>query len=474
VLLFQKKIIYKQHLYQLDSLNYLNVSGLTYLSGTTASTVSILNSGVTTAILTDWNYNTINTGVTTSNIIGGSGNTISKDLSNVQILGGLNITAATSNRTYVNSLTGITVYAGTLYSGSTDLSLLMGSGSGEVNTGSNVGSGNALFKQKSGVDLQFRTISAGTNITIVTGDTWTINSTASGSITSGQTVGTGIPIFSGVSGTNLAFRSISAGTNITITSGDTITINSTGSGSNSTLPFNLGVAASDEASALTVGNSKITFLTPRTGNLTKIVAGLSTSGSTTTTVRVNKNGTVVSSANIDIATNLFSSSITTPTLTATTFTAWDTYTVDITAAGTGAKGLKVYFEGDYSNPFTATTTTIPWELGLAITDESTQIATGTTNLTMLVPFSGTVSGINISLSTSGSTTTTVNVKNNGVTIFSTKPTIDNGKFSSLTSVTQPVITGTTFNVYDTLVFSIDTAGSGATGMKAWLTGTRNI
>jgi hypothetical protein len=54
-------------------------------------------------------------------------------------------------------------------------------GAGEANTASNVGSANGLYYQKSGVDLQFRSLSAGTNISITSGaTTLTINSTATG------------------------------------------------------------------------------------------------------------------------------------------------------------------------------------------------------------------------------------------------------------------------------------------------------
>ena len=359
-------------------------------------------------------------------IIGGSGGYVFQAVDRSVILGGSSLSATISDTVFVNNLvaTGTShgnIYATNIFSGSTNISTLLG----EVNTASSVGTGNSIFKQKTGVDLEF--------------------------------------------------RSLSAGTNITITTGDTITINGSGGGSaNTTLPFNLGVAASDETTALSTGNAKITFLTPRTGTLTKIVAGLSVTGSTTTTVRVNKNGTVVSTSNIDLASAVSSNSITTPTLTATTFTEWDTYTVDITAAGTGAAGLKVYFEGSYYNPFTATTTTIPWELGLAISDETSQIVTGDTSVTMLMPFSGTITGVTVSLTTSGSTGSEFNIKDNGATLFTTRPTIDANEFSTITAANPSVITATTIGQYDTLVFSILSAGTNAVGAKVWLTGFRTI
>jgi hypothetical protein len=50
------------------------------------------------------------------------------------------------------------------------------SGSGEANNGENVGGSNEIFKQKNGVDLQFRTLSAGSNIQIISAaDTLTIS-----------------------------------------------------------------------------------------------------------------------------------------------------------------------------------------------------------------------------------------------------------------------------------------------------------
>lgn len=72
-----------------------------------------------------------------------------------------------------NTSDGVDFESGVIYSAGTDLYSIFGAG-GEANTASSVGGGNSIFKQKSGVDLQFRSLSAGTNITITTGDTITI------------------------------------------------------------------------------------------------------------------------------------------------------------------------------------------------------------------------------------------------------------------------------------------------------------
>jgi hypothetical protein len=69
-----------------------------------------------------------------------------------------------------------------------DWNQLPGAGGGEANTASNVGVGFGVFKQKTGVDLEFRSLSGGTNVTITTGDTIVISSTGGSSrITSSVT-----------------------------------------------------------------------------------------------------------------------------------------------------------------------------------------------------------------------------------------------------------------------------------------------
>ena len=79
-----------------------------------------------------------------------------------------------------NTISGVTQVSGNLFiSGTVSASAYIGAGgSGETNTASNVGSGTGLFKQKSGVDLEFKTLE-GSGVTINSYDS-VIGLTASG------------------------------------------------------------------------------------------------------------------------------------------------------------------------------------------------------------------------------------------------------------------------------------------------------
>ena len=91
---------------------------------------------------------------------------------------------------------------------------------GEINTASNLGAGQGVFKDKLGADLRFKTIVAGTGIA-VTSDADEVfvaaTSTAIGDITGGVNTGTGNAVFKDKVSADLRFRSLTAGTNITLT-----------------------------------------------------------------------------------------------------------------------------------------------------------------------------------------------------------------------------------------------------------------
>jgi hypothetical protein len=105
--------------------------------------------------------------------------------------------------------------------------------------------------------------------------------------------------------------------------------------------------------------------------------------------------------------------------------------------------------------------------GISVSDETTAITTGTAKVTFYAPYDGAwdevYTGVSVQ-STSGVVTT--NVKKNGATIFSTKPSIDATEDTSLTG-TVAVLSTTTFTKGDKITIDIDAAGTGAAGLKVF-------
>ena len=117
--------------------------------------------------------------------------------------------------------------------------------------------------------------------------------------------------------------------------------------------FELEVAASDETTAITTGTGKVIFYMPAAITLTEVFVGLagqSTSG--IVTVDVKKAGATIFStlpsigANAD--TSLAGSGSVAAVLSTASFAKGDKTAIDVTAAGTAAKGLKVVMLGTYN------------------------------------------------------------------------------------------------------------------------------
>jgi hypothetical protein len=348
------------------TLNNLTVTGNTILSSTTATTVSILNSGRTVQTLADYASNLINTGVSLSSIVGGSGNTIHASALNVQIIGGDDITSSRDHYSYMTNLivTGTShgkIYATQIFSGNTDLSLLIGTGGGDGNDVTRVsGSGNIL--------------------------------------TGGTATNPIISITSSPSFNNITYSGTSTGGN--------------------------SIATNVSATTIFSGSSNVSSLF--------VTQGIRFSAST------------IFSGSTDLS-NLFERPIT---------------------------------AGNYLQKSGSTTIWLsgaPCDFAIALSDETTAITTGTNKVTLYAPYAFTITDVRASLTTSGSSvTTTFDIKNGGTTIFSTKPTIDAGKYTTATSATPRVITGTTVALDAKLTIDITSIGTNATGAKIYIIGNKTL
>jgi hypothetical protein len=109
----------------------------------------------------------------------------------------------------------------------------------------------------------------------------------------------------------------------------------------------------------------------------------------------------------------------------------------------------------------------------ALSDESTALTAGNGALNFRMPHAMTVTEVRISLETASSSgLVTVDINEGGVSIFSTRPTIDVGELTSVTAATPAVIADASIADNAAIRVDIDVAGTGAVGLKLIMIGTR--
>jgi hypothetical protein len=206
--------------------------------------------------------------------------------------------------------------------------------------------------------------------------------------------------------------------------------------------------------------------------LTAVRASLTTAqvGGAILTVDVNENGASILSTKLTIDNGeKGSTTAATPVVISDTSLADDAeITVDIDQVGDGtAKGLKVYLIG---YPTSGDSTQA---IFIACSDESTALTTGTAKVTFRMPYAFTLSGVRASLTTAqgGGSIFTVDINEGGVSVLSTKLTIDNAEKSSLTAAAAPVISDGSLADDAEVTIDIDQVGDGtAKGLKVVLIG----
>ena len=158
----------------------------------------------------------------------------------------LTITAADQSTTAANLGGGVEVFSSkvadefqfrTLFTGANNINLTVSQNgdkiefvnTAEINTASNVGTGEAVFVQKTDYDLEFRSLATATgniNLTVTT-DNNEIKFLNTAEINTASNLGAGEAVFAQKTDYDLEFKSIVAGRGVTLTStADTITVDS--------------------------------------------------------------------------------------------------------------------------------------------------------------------------------------------------------------------------------------------------------
>lgn len=114
-------------------------------------------------------------------------------------------------------------------------------------------------------------------------------------------------------------------------------------------------------------------------------------------------------------------------------------------------------------------------IGVALSDETTELTAATSVVTIRMPFAMTVTAVRASLSTASSSgLVTVDINESGSTILTTKLSIDANEKTSTTAATPAVIGGAGPALADDaeITFDIDADGTGAKGLKVYMIGRR--
>lgn len=117
----------------------------------------------------------------------------------------------------------------------------------------------------------------------------------------------------------------------------------------------------------------------------------------------------------------------------------------------------------------------PVTIGIAVSDETTDLTTGAAKVTFRMPYAMTLTGVRASVSTApAGDTIEIDINEGGASIFSTVLSIDAGEKTSTTAATAAVISDTALADDAEMTIDIDQIGSSTAGagLKIWLIGTR--
>lgn len=116
------------------------------------------------------------------------------------------------------------------------------------------------------------------------------------------------------------------------------------------------------------------------------------------------------------------------------------------------------------------------EIGLACSDETSDLTTGTAKVTFRMPHAMTLTAVRASVTTAGTgSTIIVDINEAGASVLGTKLSIDASERTSTTAASAATITDSALADDAEITIDLDQIGSSTpgTGLKVWLIGTRN-
>ena len=119
--------------------------------------------------------------------------------------------------------------------------------------------------------------------------------------------------------------------------------------------------------------------------------------------------------------------------------------------------------------------TVPVEIGVACSDETTALTTGAGKVTFRLPYAMTLSAVRASVTTAPTgSTLVVDINEGGVSVLSTKLSIDATEKTSTTAATAAVISDSALADDAEITVDIDQIGAtiAGAGLKVWLIGRR--
>lgn len=133
-------------------------------------------------------------------------------------------------------------------------------------------------------------------------------------------------------------------------------------------------------------------------------------------------------------------------------------------------GTDITITNDYEISFTGSIpTTSPYDLVVAASNESTAITTGAAKITFYAPSDFTLTEVIATLTTAGSTSSVIDFNYNGASVMAGPITLASGIYYNASATTTTAI-----SKYGRFTVDVDTAGTGAAGLKVMLVGYKSL